>query len=152
MIRSLQNLIGYRIVTANGGIGTVEDFYFTDDDWRLRYLGVVAGGRHVPVGLTAIDGITDQKREIAVKLTRESAYASPDTESDKAGHAAEGDPAVGTPWLEALLDARSLGVDPPSERMEIDAELPGANPHLRSSREVSSYKTRRRASNTLFWT
>lgn len=147
MIRSLENLIGYRIAAANGDIGTVEDFYFTDDDWQLRYLVVAAGGwlsrRHVLLAFSAVDGISDEKREVVVKLTRESVYASPDTESDKpVTRQKEILLAEYYGWKLYWSTDPFLGVDLPSDRMEIEAELPGANPHLRSFREVSSYETK----------
>lgn len=144
MIRSLENLIGYRIVAANGEIGTVEDFYFEDDGWLLRYVVVAAGGwlnrRHVLLSTEVVGEISDPKREMNVKLTKESVYASPDTESDKpVTRQKEILLAEHYGWKPYWTPDPFLGVALPSERMEIDAALPGANPHLRSFRELTTY-------------
>lgn len=40
MIRSLKGLLGNQVQAADGDIGKVEDFYFDDDKWSIRYLAV----------------------------------------------------------------------------------------------------------------
>jgi uncharacterized protein YrrD len=147
MIRSLENLIGYRIQAANGDMGTVEDFYFTDDTWRLRYVVVAAGGwlsrRHVLLSDEVISEISDVKREVSVKLTMESVLASPDAESDKpVTRQKEILLAQHFGWKPYWIPAPFLGVALPADRMEIDIELPGADPHLRSFREVTTYEAK----------
>ncbi len=43
MLRSLKVLRGYHVQAYNGPVGTVEDFYFDDEAWTVRYLVVDTG-------------------------------------------------------------------------------------------------------------
>ena len=36
MLRNITELRGYAILATDGHIGTVDDFYFDDEDWALR--------------------------------------------------------------------------------------------------------------------
>ncbi len=87
MIRSMEHLIGHRIAATKGDLGTVEDFYFTDDRWRLQYIVLAVGGwlssRYVLLALEVVDGIADEKREPVVKITQKAGFAGPDIDSDK---------------------------------------------------------------------
>ena len=38
MLRNVKDLRGYAIRATDGVIGSVEDFYFDDEDWGVRYL------------------------------------------------------------------------------------------------------------------
>ena len=40
MIRSVNELQGYTVLVTNGQIGIVDEFYFDDKDWVIRYLVV----------------------------------------------------------------------------------------------------------------
>ncbi len=44
MLRSLKELEGYTATATDGHVGPVEDFYFDDDEWGVRYMVVAAGG------------------------------------------------------------------------------------------------------------
>ena len=43
MLRRMQELVGFRICAADGHIGRVQDLYFDDQQWTVRYLGVSIG-------------------------------------------------------------------------------------------------------------
>jgi len=43
MLRNIKNLRGYVIRAIDGTIGKVNDFYFDDEDWSIRYLVVDTG-------------------------------------------------------------------------------------------------------------
>jgi len=43
MLRKMQDLVGFRICAADGPIGRVQDLYFDDQQWTVRYLGVAIG-------------------------------------------------------------------------------------------------------------
>lgn len=144
MIRSLENLIGYRTVAINGDIGTVEDFYFDDRSWKLRYVVASAGGwlnrRHVLLSMDVAGEITDSKRLFKINLTKESICASPGIESDiPVTRQKEILLAEHFGWRPYWTPDPLFGVDRPNERMEMDGVLPGADPHLRSLREVTTY-------------
>jgi PRC-barrel domain len=44
MLRNVTDLQGYAIRATDGVIGRVDDAYFDDEDWAIRYLIVDAGG------------------------------------------------------------------------------------------------------------
>ena len=43
MLRNVKDLRGYAIRGTDGVIGKVDDFYFDDEDWFIRYLVVNTG-------------------------------------------------------------------------------------------------------------
>lgn len=144
MLRSLDHLLGYRIACSNGDIGTVEDFFLVDDEWTVRYFIVAAGGwldrKHVLLSPEVVQGVDDTKREIEVSLTREVVYNSPEMDSDKpVTRQKEILLAEHYGWKPYWTPDPFLTVGLPSDRLEIDALLPGGNPHLRSFREIQTY-------------
>ena len=38
MLRSLKDLTGYKVGATDGDFGSVQDFYFDDQRWAIRYL------------------------------------------------------------------------------------------------------------------
>ena len=87
MLRSTKDLEHYTIGATDGDIGHVEDFYFDDDAWVVRYLVVDTGswlvGRTVlisPISLREPDWI---KRTLPASITMEQVRNSPDIETDK---------------------------------------------------------------------
>ena len=43
MLRSLKELVGYKVMAQDGQIGKVADFFIDDQDWVTRYLVVDTG-------------------------------------------------------------------------------------------------------------
>ena len=58
MLRNVKDLRGYAIRATDGVIGKVDDFYFDDEDWGIRYLVVDTGswlsGRKVLISPIAL--------------------------------------------------------------------------------------------------
>ena len=58
MLRNVKDLRGYAILATDGVIGKVDDFYFDDEDWGIRYLVVDTGswlsGRKVLISPIAV--------------------------------------------------------------------------------------------------
>ena len=75
-------VIGKAIEAADGEIGSVDDLYFDDQSWSVRYLVVDTGkwlpGRRVVVTPEAIVKPWHHQAAVAVKLTKEQIEASPD--------------------------------------------------------------------------
>jgi hypothetical protein len=144
MLRSLENVLGYQIAATDGAMGTVADFLLVDDAWAVRYLVVDTGGwlnqRRVLLSTGVVQDIADSKSEVHVGLTRELVYSSPDVDSDKSvTRQKEMLLAKHYGWKPYWITDPFLGVNVPSDRMEIQAELENSNPHLRSLREITSY-------------
>ena len=144
MLRSLENLLGYRITGSDGDMGNLEDFLFVDDDWKVRYLAVATGSwldrRQVLLSPESVWQIVDSKREVFVGLTRELVYSSPRADSDKpVSRQKEILLAQHYGWQPYWTPDSLLGAPLVNTRLDVEAELEGCNPHLRSFREISTY-------------
>lgn len=87
MQRNIKSLIGYSLGATNGEIGKVEEFYFDDKNWSIRYLVVKTGswlfGRSVLISPMALQKPDWEKREFPVNLTKDQVSNSPDTDMHK---------------------------------------------------------------------
>jgi hypothetical protein len=82
MLRNAKDLHGFTIQAIDGEIGTVDQFYFDDDTWAIRYLTVEKGnwlvGRLVLISPISIIGQPDwQTKRINVSLTKAQVQNSP---------------------------------------------------------------------------
>ena len=87
MLRAIEDLDGMRLSATDGPIGTVEDIYFDDQDWTLRYLVVNTGGwlsgRRVLIAPHAVVELHWDERRIEVALTRKRVSGSPPVDTHK---------------------------------------------------------------------
>jgi sporulation protein YlmC with PRC-barrel domain len=85
MLRNVKDLRGYAIRGTDGVIGKVDDFYFDDEDWAIRYLVVNTGswlsGRRVLISPIALGHPGWMPRQLAVALTRAQVEHSPDIDT-----------------------------------------------------------------------
>jgi hypothetical protein len=81
MLRSANDLKDFSIGATDGEIGRVEEFYFDDKQWTVRYIVVNTGGwfnvRKVLISPYAVDGTDWNGRTIETALTREEVMESP---------------------------------------------------------------------------
>jgi uncharacterized protein YrrD len=86
MLRSVRNLEGYSVGATDGIIGKVEDFYFDDEAWVIRYAVVNTRawlGREVLISPYSL-GQADSIREVLpVTITKEQVKHSPELDTDK---------------------------------------------------------------------
>lgn len=85
MLRRLGMLKGGTVHALDGDVGIVQDFYFDDDRWTVRYVVVSTGrwlaGRHVLLSIISLlDPDWDRKR-VPVRLTRAQLRRSPDVDT-----------------------------------------------------------------------
>ena len=83
MLRNAKELHGLTIRATDGEIGTVDQFYFEDETWAIRYLTVDTGGwlggRQVLISPISVLGVPDwQARRLDVALTKKQVETSPD--------------------------------------------------------------------------
>lgn len=82
MLRNVSDVLGYTIKALDGAIGKVDDFYFDDDGWGIRYLVVDAGswlsGRNVLISPVAIRHPDWTARVLPVSLRRDQVARRPD--------------------------------------------------------------------------
>jgi hypothetical protein len=87
MLRNVKDLRGYAIRAIDGVIGKVDDFYFDDDTWAIRYLVVDTGtwlsGRKVLISPIALGHAGWMGRQLPVALTRAQVERSPDIDTKK---------------------------------------------------------------------
>jgi uncharacterized protein YrrD len=87
MLRSIKDLEGYAVGATDGTIGHVEDFYFDDRAWVVRYLVVEAGAwlssRKVLISPIAIGRPDWTQRLLHVSITKEQVKNSPDIDTQK---------------------------------------------------------------------
>jgi len=87
MLRNFKDLRGYAILATDGAIGEVDDLYFDDDRWAIRYLVVDAGswltGRKVLISPVAIGRPDWMAQQLPVSLTKAQVEGSPDIDTRK---------------------------------------------------------------------
>jgi sporulation protein YlmC with PRC-barrel domain len=155
MERNVNNLIGHDLEATDGGIGNVEDFYFDDETWTIRYLVVATGGwmsgrkvlisPHVLVQHSWASGI------FRVNLNREQVSNSPDIDTDKpVSRQQEEELAKYYPWQPywgtGFYQGGVWGIIPatptfdPNTITDLEGKT-GSNgdQHLRSCKEVTGY-------------
>jgi uncharacterized protein YrrD len=85
MLRNVQRLIGNRIHATDGELGTVEEFYFDDETWTIRYMVVNTGhwlsGRKVLISPAALGTPDWESKMFPVRLTQEQIRNSPDIDT-----------------------------------------------------------------------
>ena len=81
MLRSVRQLYGDKLGASDGEIGQVQDFYFDDQSWVVRYLVADTGswlsGRKVLISPHAFGRFHRNRRQLSVNLTREAVEQSP---------------------------------------------------------------------------
>ena len=85
MITNTAQLKGVAIHATDGELGTVDDFYFDDETWAIRYLTVETGGwlggRQVLISPISVVRADWQARRLDVALTRKQVRNSPDIDT-----------------------------------------------------------------------
>ena len=84
---NIKHLIGYSLGAIDGEIGNVEEFYFDDKTWTIRYMIVKTGGwllgRKVLISQDSLQEPDWEKKEFPVNLTKEQIQSSPYIDTDK---------------------------------------------------------------------
>ncbi len=149
MLRSLEDLLGYRLSADDGRIGKVDDFYFDDHQWVVRYLVADTGrwlpGRRVLISPQAIGYADAETKLLRVGLTQQQIEESPsiavdrpmtrDEERRYAEH-------FGWPLYWELGTAWSMEELPPVPPEDVRREFDLPNADLRSARDVLGYDIR----------
>jgi len=84
---NINNLIGYNLEATDGNIGKVEEFYFEDTTWVIRYIIIKTGNwlsyRMVLIAPQAIVKRNAMPGIFPVNLSKEQIRTSPDIDTDK---------------------------------------------------------------------
>ena len=152
LLHLARKIRGAPVLATDGEIGAVEDFYFQEDGWTVRYVLVDTGrwvsGKHVlvsPMSVTERWG----RGGLHVKLTRDQVWHSPQIDTSTLSRAQEEDVlkhyghpiywGAGGVWgsfeSPAALLAAPLPPPPPPEGPVVDVEAE----HLRSVNASTGY-------------
>jgi hypothetical protein len=150
MLRSVRQLIGYRLAATDGELGRAEDFYFDDRRWTVRYLVVSLEkspfGREVLISPASVKEPDQDRRVIPVSLTVRQVEQSPDVETDlpvsgqrEARLAEHYDWAFR--WQGFGVSVAPIPAIGKAVRVGLEKDLPSGDgdPHLRSVVEVATY-------------
>jgi uncharacterized protein YrrD len=81
MLHKAEELGTYKLRSSDGELGKIEDLYFDDRFWTVRYLVVDSGGwlvqRRVLVSPRAVVGVDRENKTIASELTKAQVEKSP---------------------------------------------------------------------------
>lgn len=83
MLRSAKELKGLTVRGTDGDVGHVDDFYFDDEKWVIRYIVVQTGGwlgKRVLISPVSFNGLDWNRRAIDLSLTRDRIRNSPDAD------------------------------------------------------------------------
>jgi uncharacterized protein YrrD len=83
MLRSAKELKGFTVRGTDGDVGEVDDFYFDDEKWTIRYIVVHTGGwlgRRVLISPVSFRGTDWRSRAIGLSLSRDRIRNSPDAD------------------------------------------------------------------------
>lgn len=84
---NIKSLIGYSMEATDGYFGKVEEFYFEDTTWVIRYLVLKTGNwlsyRKVLIAPQAIEKRAAEPGIFPVNLSKEQIRTSPDIDTDK---------------------------------------------------------------------
>ncbi len=155
MLTKTTNFKGFVIRATDGELGTIDEFYFDDKTWAIRYLTIETGGwldeRRVLISPISIIQTDWQAKRLDVNLTKEQVRHSPDIDTHKPvsrQHEAEYSGYYGYPyywdgpnlWGPAFIPAGltvplSISAEVAAERMSRES----VDSHLRSSEAVAGY-------------
>ncbi len=151
MLRPAFQMKGYVIRATDGDIGQVEDFYFDDRFWTVRYAVVDTGkilpGNRVLISPIAIDGASSGERLVSVGLSTEQVENSPHRDADaplSRQQEAEYFRYYRWPYYWTAVGIWGPFAHPRDMRAEQSEEVPtpadeSGDPHLRSMNEAGGY-------------
>jgi len=157
----LRQLFGHRVHATDGKIGRIRDVLFDDRTWTIRYLAIELGvwliGRQVLVPPRVIRRLLSAERAVEVSLTREQIRGSLDalsapplsrqeelrllSEREGVPHwAGYGVWALGMVPFAPNPAALEPAAGRTREHAGPDGQVSAGDPHLRSVREVATYR------------
>lgn len=159
MLKNVTELTGFTLAGTDGELGRIDDVYFDDEQWSIRYFVVNTGGwltgRQVLIPPLAIGAINWADKTVQVNLTQEQIRKSPDIDTAKPvsrQHETELHEHYGYPFYWGGGFAAASMVFPTIYEMQVDADLSpreeaarkeqekvNADQHLRSAKEVEGY-------------
>ncbi|MGH7843758.1 MAG: PRC-barrel domain-containing protein [Candidatus Binatia bacterium] len=159
MLMNVRELKNYKLDAKDGDIGSVEDFYFDDEGWTIRYLVANTGpwlvGRRVLISPISLGKLEPNKKIVEVALTKSQIEKSPDIDTHKPisrQHETAYYDYYGYPYywygphLWGPIPYPGYIAPPSAQTGTVDSEIEAAkdrqrneDQHLRSTQEVTNY-------------
>ncbi len=159
MLRNIESLKGCTVAASDGEIGSVEEVYFDDEAWCIRYLVVKTGnwidGRRVLISPYSVVTLDPGASSVHVDLTRQQVSDSPPIDTHKPvsrQHEAEYLRYYGYPAYWGAIGAWGTSSYPAFSRAALSAvsaetraqlalygDKPEGDSHLRSTDAVDGY-------------
>lgn len=142
-LRTLCELKRHAVLARDGEIGRIEQVYFDDQRWIVRYFVVHTGnwllGRDVLIAPRAVAGVDDENKQIALDLSREQVKNAPPIDRARPvsrHYEVEYHRHYG--WL-PYWETSAFGMPLPLVETPTEAVQAPEDPHLRDSNEVAGY-------------
>ena len=149
MLNKLGSLKGYKLNALDGELGEVEEFYFDDQHWTIRYLVADTGtwltGKQVLISPYAIGGVIHHGKILSIDLTKKQIQKSPSLDAHLPVSGQFEESYYGYYGWPMYWDGPYMwGSYPQLVRDRAKWTSPGTRAkswerHLRSSREVAGY-------------
>jgi sporulation protein YlmC with PRC-barrel domain len=149
MLDTARSLKDYQLLAKDGAIGKVEDLYFDDKHWAVRYLVAGTGGwlrgRQVLVSPRALSGVDRKARTLSVRSTKAQIEESPllaketpvSKQFEESYHAYYGWPMYwGGPYM---WGGYPFLTPDPNEPLAPSTKHDAWDPHLRSANHVTGF-------------
>ena len=149
MLSKAKALNGYRLDSLDGEIGKVNEFYFDDRHWTIRYLVADTGSwlptRKVLISPYALNSVITSEKHLSVNLTKKQIESSPSLDShNPVSRQFEDDYFDYYGWPAYWTGSSVWGDSPYMERDrnkwgQFTKGAKAWDRHLRSSHEVTGY-------------
>lgn len=147
MLNKANTVAGYKLQALDGEIGDVEDFYFDDRNWAVRYLVANTGnwltGRQVLLSPHAMGAVNAKDKSIAIALTKKQIENSPSLDSDKPVSRQFEEAYYGYYGWPLYWDSSTIWGEKPYVTRDCEpcaeASVKPWDSHLRSAKEVDGY-------------
>jgi sporulation protein YlmC with PRC-barrel domain len=141
MLWSVKELYGYSILADDGENGNVNEFYFDDEEWAIRYLLVDIGKwfsrQRVLISPAVLGKPNQMTSTLPVTLTKEQVNHSPNIDQERPvcrQPKIEYWPGLGIPTSPGVA-----GLHAATQSVVDQDEAHQPDPQLRSTREVTGY-------------
>ena len=145
MLRSINSLNDFQINATDGNMGSVEDFFFDDHAWAIKYLVLKTGnwltGRKILIAPAAFGSPNWENQSFPILLSKQEIENSPLISDDRpVSKQAQADLHQFYGWPGYIYDPFPAPSEQyPLPKQELD-ETGEDDPHLRSTNEVEGYK------------
>ncbi len=154
MLRGVGSIKDLKVHAIDGRIGHVEDCYFDDENWTVRYLVIDTGGwlpgRSVLISPSFLNGDHWDREALEISLTKQQVENSPGLETAQPitrRYEAEYMDHFGYPyywegpglWGSGMFPS-ALTASPVPFRAQASPQIELTDAHLRSTNEVNGYR------------